>query len=98
MTNLDTLKKLAEAATPGPWDATMWESIIKKLFDGAPTSVVASAMADDFAQAKADAAYIAAMSPDVCLKLIAEIRRLERNQPLGPTALCPVCKTNIGGR
>jgi hypothetical protein len=83
MTDLDALEKLAEAATPGPWetevadfDARSWA-----IFHRGGTFVAPDAGCE------ADAAYIAAMSPDVALALIARLRAAEQRAEKAEAAL-----------
>ena len=61
----DELRKLAEAATPGPWS---WER------DGCYGDVVMKGLR--FTTSQRNAAYIAAASPDVVLGLLDEIERM----------------------
>lgn len=64
--DLDTLKRLAKAATQGRWDYSGHEVFLKSI-DSWP--VVANC------RNKSNAAYIAAANPQVILKLIAELRQ-----------------------
>jgi len=72
---LDQLRDLAKAATPGPWrveaQGHAWQEVarVNNLEVAPPASVELAHCADD-------AAYIAAVSPDVVLGLIAEVERL----------------------
>jgi len=72
---LDQLRALAHAATPGPWrveaQGHAWQEVarVNNLEVAPPDSVELAHCADD-------AAYIAAVSPDVVLGLIAEVERL----------------------
>lgn len=72
---LDQLRALARAATPGPWrveaqgHAEQDVARVNNLEVAPPDSVELAHCADD-------AAYIAAVSPDVVLGLIAEVERL----------------------
>lgn len=82
--DLDKLEALARAATPGPWlRPSPWTgSIIRddrivsrvngeSVFDGAPCGYENSSL-----MAKSvDIDYLEAVSPDVVLELIAELRR-----------------------
>ena len=73
MTNLTDLEQLAKAATPGPWrrDARGERSGFEHVFagnDDGPGQTVAQWTLPS------DAAYIAAASPDVVLRLIAVAR------------------------
>ena len=80
MTTDAELRALAEAATPGPWrhsGATVWAPVSPD----DPTDYSGEAVAyvptlgDEFDAD--DAAYIAAMSPDVALALIDRLKRAE---------------------
>lgn len=77
--NLDRLEQLARDATPGPW--------VQRRISGLPTRWIDQAQADGLCVAtavwrhwrdanttEANAAYLAAASPDVVLKLIAVAR------------------------
>lgn len=72
---LDQLRALAQAATPGPWrveaqgHAPQQVARVNNLEVAPPDSV-------ELAHCATDAAYIAAVSPDVVLGLIAEVERL----------------------
>ncbi len=80
---LSTLRSLAEAATPGPWEAQITKSRkccgifhpypepVKGEFEGEHVILEGSSYLD----AK-DAAFIAACSPDVILALIGEVEEL----------------------
>ena len=68
--SLDALEALARAATPGPWEAHGHE-VMRPHPDGAYT--IAEAM-----DSRADAAYLAALSPEVVLALVARLRIAER--------------------
>ena len=76
MSDYEALRAAAEAATPGPWTAYLdhW-SIEVQCAERTP--VVAWLGFDDSdrprRQHKANAAYIAAMSPDVALDLLAQL-------------------------
>ena len=63
MTDHDDLRKLAEAATPGPWKRGKTNDFSKLAHVSAPGVTVCAANLDD-------AAYIAAMSPEVTLELL----------------------------
>ncbi len=85
MTDIDALKRIAQAATPGEWIADVW---IETDGDGwrATGPHHASGAHDhgsepgchDEQAAQRDATHIAAFSPDVALDLIAEIERLRK--------------------
>ena len=72
---LDQLRALAQSATPGPWrveaqgHAPQQVARVNNLEVAPPDSV-------ELAHCATDAAYIAAVSPDVVLGLIAEVERL----------------------
>ena len=70
---LNELEATAKAATPGPWETKAGPDFSEILANSKNIALVGS-------QHK-DAAYIAAVSPDVVLELIAELRRtrLERD-------------------
>ena len=74
-TELDQLRALARAATPGPWHveaqghASQEVARVNNLEVAPPDSV-------ELAHCATDAAYIAAVSPDVVLGLIDEVDRL----------------------
>lgn len=88
MTNLEELKRLAELATPGPWE--WWTSnSCKRLTgrdgrDGGVISAVMHARWPDIQVSQENAAFIAAAYPAVVLKLIAEIERLQTEQSKAP--------------
>jgi hypothetical protein len=67
---LDELERLAKAATPGPWQVRKQQAIVRYSDDETTFDIVAGAQAD------ADLDYIAALSPDVALKLIAVVREV----------------------
>ena len=62
--DLEALESLAKAATPGPWN-------IVRDPDGYTHYIGPSLVT----QVRDDAAYIAAVSPDVVFELVAEVRR-----------------------
>jgi hypothetical protein len=76
-----TLRELAEAATPGPWRVSFdteygdYGSILGQSLEGIRSETDGSRIAafdDDYGHdSGADAAYIAAASPDVVLRLLA---------------------------
>ena len=72
---LDQLRALAQAATPGPWrveaqgHASQGVARVNNLEVAPPDSV-------ELAHCATDAAYIAAVSPDVVLALLDEVERL----------------------
>ena len=72
---LDQLRALAQSATPGPWrveargHASQEVARVNNLEVAPPDSV-------ELAHCATDAAYIAAVSPDVVLALLSEVERL----------------------
>lgn len=70
-TNLNRLKELAEAATPGPWSYEPDDEGCSMGWIVSPCEMLAK-IAGDSAQQAANAAYIAAASPQVVLGMIAE--------------------------
>lgn len=72
---LNQLRDLAKAATPGPWrveaqgHAPQQVARVNNLEVAPPDSV-------ELAHCATDAAYIAAVSPDVVIALLAEVDRL----------------------
>jgi hypothetical protein len=76
MTQYTELKRLAEAATAGPWSKALYADDCYEI-ESANSEQVAEAYGLN------DAAYIAAASPDVVLSMIAEIDTLRtQNQML----------------
>jgi hypothetical protein len=74
--DLDALQKLAEAATPGPWECPQFRDH-PQLFiykSGGMRRQVARALSEQ----TSDAAFIAAANPQTVLALIAAARRLAR--------------------
>jgi len=86
--NIEELKRLAEAATPGPWEydhgciADNGKAIISEYFvrlDGDDVSIAADIIDPESCRpSKSNAAYIAAANPAAVLELIAEIDRLRK--------------------
>lgn len=76
--DLQQLKELAMAATPGPW-ASGWPGIA---FEDAVSRIY-----DEDCHTKEDAAYIAAANPAVVLGLIARIESTEAPAPSRPTEI-----------
>lgn len=78
MTDLDNLESKAKAATPGPWQYD-GVNVTQAVNDG--TGLADVITTDDADEGRiitdADAAYIAAASPDVVLSLIARVRDAE---------------------
>lgn len=70
--NTDELRKLAEAATPGPWMVDYQSS-----YPTGEMVVTENSGEIAFAQ-KRTAAYIAAVSPEVVLALLDRIEKLEK--------------------
>ena len=80
--DLDALSALAEAATPGPWALATWGPVLTKAWvdydaDTTGTVVPPADWLCIAGQPIPDAAYIAAMSPDVALALIARVQKAE---------------------
>ena len=80
-TQAQDLKRLAEAATPGPWTIVENDYGDEHWFGGSGDGQVfvngfvsggCKRNPKKWAQLKADAAYISAMSPDVALQLLAD--------------------------
>jgi hypothetical protein len=73
--DLDELERLAREATPGPWRADQEFGYVHPSND---RNVLVCTFHDELVRDTdgADAAYIAAVSPDVVLALVAEIRAL----------------------
>jgi hypothetical protein len=73
--DLTRLEELANAATPGPWRAVDGAGRGEKALTTASGAWFGNI--DDGSESRnaADAAYIAAASPDVVLALVAEVRR-----------------------
>jgi hypothetical protein len=72
---LTELEALAEKATPGPWRVEQGMGVRR---DCDRLVMVADCDDCDFAREYENAAYIAALSPDVALALIAELRAARR--------------------
>lgn len=87
MTDLTTLRQLAEAATPGPWDvygAVVWSPDARSVIAGAsatePTSGVVEYERPKWSainQPARNAAYIAAANPQAILALLDRLERAE---------------------
>jgi len=81
MTNLDELKKLAEAATPGPWhyDCGNWEveSQNKDTFRYSICNLIEGMEETEPVDALPNGEYIAAANPQTVLALIERIRTYE---------------------
>ena len=75
MTDYSELKRLAEAATPGPWAL---DGIARVAGDqGAhPNNIAFTAVFDDMPRSAHNAAYIAAANPAVILAILAELDAL----------------------
>lgn len=74
------LKKLAEAATPGPWEHEEKCSLHDAPTVRANGFYVASCCTSEDGEGIKDAAFIAAANPEVVLGLIARIEELEKQQ------------------
>lgn len=74
--NLDQLQKIAEEATPGPWETDGHGLGIYPSLDGKSGPALCALMSKSGAydNHEANAAHIAAASPDVVLRLIAVAR------------------------
>lgn len=73
------LRGLAQAATPGPWEAAETPSGKGKVLCGGVFSVC-NTTAGPYKQQRADAAYIAAASPDVLLRLLDALDEARRER------------------
>ena len=73
------LRGLAQAATPGPWEAAETPSGKGKVLCGGVFSVC-NTTAGPYKQQRADAAYIAAASPDVLLRLLDALDEARRGR------------------
>lgn len=71
---LDKIESLARAATPGPWEPHEAHDIWMVRRRGGPCYVAQTGSDGDLSPC--DARYIAALSPDVVLGLLEEVRRL----------------------
>lgn len=71
MIDLDELERLAQAATPGPWEADCDSGFVSGICQFWDKSEY------DFDNPHNNAAYIAATNPQTVLELIAHIRSLE---------------------
>lgn len=93
--NIEELKRLAEAATPGPWEyQQLGQSIYAESVGGCRLEKSKFMLADirgwghlqyipdGAAKQDANGAYIAATSPDVVLSLISQIERLKAEAEL----------------
>jgi hypothetical protein len=72
MTNLTELKKLAEAATPGPWETNKNDIISSDIEVVASDGFVSVADCSPY-----DALYIAAANPQAILQMIAVIEQMK---------------------
>ena len=80
---LTELESVAKAATPGPWTAKDAEDGFGVAYDGDEVAnlcqcIVVPRANGMLAHPRKDALYIAAMSPDVALKLIAVAQAAKR--------------------
>ena len=78
MTDLTTLRRLAEAATPGPWYLHTSDDTLVSSESGEIVQAQGEYMIE-YASMEADAAYIAAANPQAILALL---DRLERQSAL----------------
>lgn len=82
LTRLEELERLAKGATPGPWDILYFEtsyvirSSVERNISSATGQRKTVCSVAKRSQKAGDAQYITALSPEVVLALIAEIRRL----------------------
>lgn len=80
--DLEALRKLAEAATPGPWEATGWAPKDADWLEppncivDSPHGLIADTSESD--RDEADAAFIAAANPTAVLSLCDRVAALER--------------------
>ncbi len=72
--NLDKLKELAEKATPGPWEIN---EKYEQVWSPSTGNYISACDMEHYSKS-ADAEYIAAVSPDVVIGLIEEIKNLGR--------------------
>lgn len=83
MTPIDSLKKLAEAATPGPWMPFQERGVNEILIAGTAISVVHwqgfDAASTELKQQHHDCAYIAAANPQTILALIERCELAEKD-------------------
>jgi hypothetical protein len=79
--DVEELKRLAEAATPGPWKQTDWQSCDEPIDAGVATE---SGQAVAGTMQLEDATFIAAANPQAVLALIAEIARLKARLEIDP--------------
>lgn len=79
---LENLKRLAQKAVPGPWSVDSLGNIFREPHaideDWQPIVLLTKSSLGEYAPAEANAAYIAALSPDVALALVDEIERLNK--------------------
>lgn len=102
--NLDKLRRMAEAATPGPWDITGngdWKREVR-----GPDWNVAWCGHMSTLRAHADATYIAAVNPATVIALLDRLERAEAKRDAAYRALaasmedaeedcdCDVCATH----
>ena len=71
--NIEELKRLAEAATPGPWAAAISSNMVNRVCATFETICETGKNIDD-------ALYIAAANPAAVLELIAEIERVTKQR------------------
>lgn len=89
--NTDELKRLAEAATPGPWFVVgpPWNQNADFIVAGSNDPHTGQYVADtenfdgDGENVQENAAYIAAANPAAILELIAELERIKALSPAG---------------
>lgn len=86
---LAALKEVAERATPGPWNSEQEAGFVVSV--GAAICQFWSKQEDDFPNAQANAAHIAAFDPTTCLELIEEVERLRNQWNTRFNTLCGNC-------
>lgn len=106
--DLDRLEAVAKAATPGPWNPSPGRALVVSRVD-ISEPVICNCLSEQFAQAPKDAAFIAAVSPDVVLELVAELRKAKAERdwlakrialdgvscPIEPNVCAGTCEDHI---
>lgn len=75
--DLDTIERLARAATPGPWPIAMTSADNRDMGHARGPEHPRPDRMSWHPQTEIDAAYIAAVSPDVVLEMVARLRKAE---------------------
>lgn len=76
-TQAQDLKRLAEAATPGPWNVVWRTNAFAEIEAPNEAGYVAKKVAElSLSNSRPNSEYIAAMSPDVALQLLADMAML----------------------